>query len=743
MLLGKASPPSRRPQRTGYKSSTIRNFDGGWNVIDNELTLDPRYARVFDNLQRAPDGSVTVRPGYETWLDLQPLPTEVLTLVPDTVYLSTYGPTAPRFVDITWPSHGLAITDHVVLEGFPSISTIPDYEINTSHDIAYIFDADTFTIAVPSSADTAELGAWLNTVKVTKHSNVVGGHIVAATYFQDHLIVVMSTGEILKVTEDKVATRIWSNSDAYALAGNPAGWTATSLVSFHNNGGSLLAHNDVDKPLDIDLTRDPNVVFLGDPASGGSNAAVPLGYLGFTSGGYTAIAGAPDNPSLLQFSANLAPGVYSGNAAPDDATDIDISKILSLPDDEIMALTELRDKLLVIFRNTTAIGVLGGTKTVGSTTIHDPDFKDSIAQHGTVSHRTVVALGNDVFMCDRAGVPSIAQSQFVNTFTPERVSDLIEPVIQKNINRLSDVTLQQKAFAIYNSQERQYMLFMPKYDEDDIRTLEADPIIFTSILGQGKYIIKVPSHGFDEGDTLIVSGSEAVGNNGTINGTWPISEIVDEDHVVLDTGATYTDLDQIGGGSLVTVQPVNQETVGYIYTHNPKLRIKAWSRYRNLNFDCGVKTPSGTILFGKDGKLFRFGNRNNPITTDDGAAINFTWEWPWGDFDKRVNVKELFAIYPDALGTAQFDLQVYVDFIFKDRVGTYKPARSMTFTGSGVGGFGAGTQPYGGGRNTRSQYVWPIPVIGKLFKPRISGSATEPLRFVALTILYKEGAVAR
>jgi hypothetical protein len=742
MLLGKPSPPSRRPQRTGYKSSTIRNFDGGWNVIDNELTLDPRYARVFDNLQRAPDGSVTVRPGYKTWLDLQPLPTTTISLTANTVYIHTYA-AFPRHVDIILPNHGLTITDHVVFEGFVGTAEIGPDDLNASHDIAYVTDANTFGIAVPTAALLDADGPWENGATIRKHANAVGGIGVAATYFQDHLIVVMSTGEILKITEDGVATRIWSNSDAYLLTGNPAGWTATTLVSFHNNGGSLLVHNDVDKPLDIDLTRTPNVTFLGDPASGGSNAAVPLGYLGFTSGGYAVIAGAASDPSLLQFSASLAPGVYSGNAAPDDATDIDLSKILSVPDPDIMALTELRDKLLVIFRNTTAIGVLGGTKTVGAATIHDPDFKDSIPQHGTISHRTVVPLGNDVFMCDRAGVPSIAQSQITSTFIPDRVSDLIEPAIQKNINRLSDVTLQQKAFAVYNAQERQYMLFLPKYDDDDWRQLEADPIIFTSLTDQGKFIVRVVAHGFDEGDNLEVWGALAVGANGGINGIWPISEVIDEDYIVINTGATYTDRDQIGGGSDVWVRPINEETVGYVYTYNTKLKIKAWSRYRNLNFDYGVKTPSGTIFFGKGGKLYQFGNRNNPITTDDGAAISFTWEWPWGDFDKRVNVKELFAIYPDTLGKAQFDLSVFVDFMYRDRVGVLQPARNVTFTASEVGGFGAGTQPFGGGRNTKTQYVWPVPVLGKLFKPRISGSTIESLRFVALTILYKEGTVGR
>jgi hypothetical protein len=63
-IFGNTQKDPPRPKRTQLKTTTLRKFDGGWNVIDHELNLTPRHARVFDNCVRGPDGSVAVRYGY-------------------------------------------------------------------------------------------------------------------------------------------------------------------------------------------------------------------------------------------------------------------------------------------------------------------------------------------------------------------------------------------------------------------------------------------------------------------------------------------------------------------------------------------------------------------------------------------------------------------------------------------------------------------------------------------------------
>jgi hypothetical protein len=56
------NPRGSQPQ-SNLQVTTIRSFEGGLNVIDTDLNMSPKYARVLDNLERAPDGSLSLRPG--------------------------------------------------------------------------------------------------------------------------------------------------------------------------------------------------------------------------------------------------------------------------------------------------------------------------------------------------------------------------------------------------------------------------------------------------------------------------------------------------------------------------------------------------------------------------------------------------------------------------------------------------------------------------------------------------------
>lgn len=52
------------------KTFTLRSFDGGWNVLINDLNMDPKYAKVLRNMYRAQDGSMAVRWGTRLFSDL-------------------------------------------------------------------------------------------------------------------------------------------------------------------------------------------------------------------------------------------------------------------------------------------------------------------------------------------------------------------------------------------------------------------------------------------------------------------------------------------------------------------------------------------------------------------------------------------------------------------------------------------------------------------------------------------------
>ena len=49
--------------------ATIRDFSGGWNVVDNDLNLSTKYSKILRNMQRNIDGSNAVRYGTKLFAE--------------------------------------------------------------------------------------------------------------------------------------------------------------------------------------------------------------------------------------------------------------------------------------------------------------------------------------------------------------------------------------------------------------------------------------------------------------------------------------------------------------------------------------------------------------------------------------------------------------------------------------------------------------------------------------------------
>lgn len=66
---GNLNPRGQQPQNV-LQVSTIRSFEGGLNVTDTDLNMSPKFAKVLDNLERAIDGSLALRPGTKFLAEL-------------------------------------------------------------------------------------------------------------------------------------------------------------------------------------------------------------------------------------------------------------------------------------------------------------------------------------------------------------------------------------------------------------------------------------------------------------------------------------------------------------------------------------------------------------------------------------------------------------------------------------------------------------------------------------------------
>ena len=63
-------PRDRRVQRSNVLlDATIRDFSGGWNVVDNDLNLTTKFSKTLENMQRGIDGSNSIRPGTELFAE--------------------------------------------------------------------------------------------------------------------------------------------------------------------------------------------------------------------------------------------------------------------------------------------------------------------------------------------------------------------------------------------------------------------------------------------------------------------------------------------------------------------------------------------------------------------------------------------------------------------------------------------------------------------------------------------------
>ena len=78
--------PLKRREKIG-KVTTVREFTGGWNVVDNEFNMPPRYARIMRNVLRQSDGTIGPRRGCELFADIANF--DVGTIV-NMDYFSTY-----------------------------------------------------------------------------------------------------------------------------------------------------------------------------------------------------------------------------------------------------------------------------------------------------------------------------------------------------------------------------------------------------------------------------------------------------------------------------------------------------------------------------------------------------------------------------------------------------------------------------------------------------------------------------
>lgn len=210
---------------------------------------------------------------------------------------------------------------------------------------------------------------------------------------------------------------------------------------------------------------------------------------------------------------------------------------------------------------------------------------------------------------------------------------------------------------------------------------------------------------------------------------------------------------------------VLQETIAFSYTDIPLLKVKAWARLRGWKWSCACRTALQNIIFARGNKLYSYNydgiqtanNDESGIVADYvgdydydpdgyGIPIDFTWEMPWADFKRRMNMKKSRYVHVETTGRGVFTMQMYVDNVTEDSDGEDAPLLSIDMAAGNSGGWSNapwGTSPWGSGIPARTENLQPWPAKFNICKFKFTGSTTMPIRFIALSLLFERGSVRR
>ena len=590
----------RQPRRSErLLDTTIRDFSGGWNVVDNDLNMKTKFARVLQNLQLGEDGSIEVRQGTKLFASLDGLTT----------------------------------------------------------------------------------GA------------------VNCFYYNGHIVVVGEDGVVIKIDSSGNADIMFDQSFSENLPGSPDPWGETTFASFAEFNGELIICNGINKPLIVNQSM--ICTYLNDPAVG-TNAFTPIAKYVIAHDRYLVMGGDVDNPDRLYISSTDTSGVFVGDAGPNDAVNDDLGSRVPQGSSNIKGLGRFRDKVIIAFENVMLIGTLGSF----AESDHVPTFDDVIEEHGALSHRVLSTIGEDMLFCDHVGVSSSNKALFTGAVRSERLSQLIDPEIHKNVSKFTSTSeLENRTFSVFNSLQQSYMLFIPNAGDVKQQT-ETRCYVYRRIRA-----LKIDAW-FEFN-----------------NWNWTSSCVSSLKRVFFTKG---TDVFILG----------NEQDPVY-------------------------KDREGTEEMFDDSTAFTDYTGWYPVVSasDSGVPIPFTWELPWSDNQQRFATKASRYINLDTDGNERFDVKMFVDNLYKSRsdlgesfidgsvfddelgwdVDVLDPILSMTFVGGDGPGYGSDEygQYMGGGRPTRHEGLYAWTTKYKLFKLRIEGDAKGPLKFISITLAYQPGSIRR
>lgn len=197
------------------------------------------------------------------------------------------------------------------------------------------------------------------------------------------------------------------------------------------------------------------------------------------------------------------------------------------------------------------------------------------------------------------------------------------------------------------------------YDTSISGDFAADP--FTTTLNSSRVTVEEVAHDLTQDSTLTISGAATVGGL-TLNGTFPVVSVTDDDHFIIDVDTDASSA-ATGGGAAATY------TANRLVDGSPSL----WSIWKEqLKFDTALTDPAQfKMLYYRAPKLLSDSNQSNWLTDRYPLLIRKACQVQAADFMKD---NEEYQKHLSALGTLLQTTSAENDMIYRgSEFGTETP----------------------------------------------------------------------
>lgn len=595
---------------------------------------------------------------------------------------------------------GANIIKEATSRDFAGGLNVADSELNLNSKFARVLD--NIIVGLDGSLEVRQ-GTELFTDIATVSDYKIANH----WFFFQYIITMNTRGEVFATDGTGKTVAIWNPAIAANKRPGLTIWPAAGFPLFAEFKGELIIGNGVNKPLRITTALDCD--YLADLGSG-SNVNVPVGRImaGFSNHFFIIT-----DKYTLNISERNAAGTWFGDSATQFVNIIDLRPYVPVGDTEVMGMFPFKGFLLISFREVIVpitLNEIAAAESVTSTVEIAVSGQSVINNYGAISSRVCQDIGDLNLACDIVGVSAMDLNNYTRILAPDRPSRLVDPVLQRDVNKLDADTLKNGSFSLYDRRLSSYMLFLPN-------------------------------------DTLI---------NQTYNNAYLYRYV---------QTMKIQAWSQLKGWNWISAARSSEGRVFFARFNDTKIFVLGDSKTNPLNRDFINEQETFS-----DRTFFTDNTGFGPVTSkiDSGIPIEFTWEFPWSDMRHRGMSKTLRYLLFDTEGNQEFRLNVFVDdfytlpqigetfsdgTLFTDGGGwvpyvtlPYTPALQLDFIAKDSPGWGIqyfGTSPYGGGNNTSVRKLTLVPTKFNTFKMRLTGRAWGPLKFVAVTALYQGGTIRR